>query len=78
MIDVTDNAAQARKQIDGHRRQIRGSVQKWKDYKEDYEKQNQLKTIQNVQNQIQKLKSQHPSLKHDNDKADEWSPGNSI
>lgn len=72
---MADNLATARKQIAGHRQQIRGSVDKWKKYAEPYEKTNQLKTIKNVQGQIEKLVSKHPTLRNERSWEDSWIPG---
>lgn len=72
---MADNTARAREQIAGHRRQIRGSVEKWKRYPEPYQKQEQLNTIENVQGHIRKLKDRHPSLKNDEAAEDTWQPG---
>lgn len=53
-------------------------MQKWQRYSEPYEKQGALKTIQNAQSHIARIKLKHPTLRQDDDRADTWSPGASL
>lgn len=73
---MADNLSSARDRVAGHRKQIRGSVDKWRTYKETYEKNNQVKTIQNAQGQIDKLIQKHPTLKNERSWEDTWKPTN--
>lgn len=71
---MAENASKARTQIEGHRKQVRGSIEKFKNYKEDYEKREQVDTITRVQGLIQKLKDVHPSLRNGTQSEDTWRP----
>ena len=75
---MADNLPQAKDKLAGQRRAVREHVKKWREFNEPYEKNTALKTIQNAQSHIAKIKSDHASLKHDNDKADTWRPGDSL
>lgn len=75
---MAENLAQARQKLDGQRKAVRAHVKKWQEHKEPYEKNVAWKTIQNAQGHIAKIKSDHPTLKNDNDRADSWRPGESI
>ena len=71
---MADNTANARQKIAGHRAAIRDHIAKHKRYSQAYEKQGALNTIQRAQDQIRKLKAEHPSLRNDSDSADTWRP----
>ena len=75
---MADNLSNDRDKLAGHRRAVREHVQKWHRYKESYEKDGALKTIRNAQTHIAKIKSKHPSLRQDQDRADNWGPGDSL
>lgn len=72
---MADNLSRARVQLDGHRKQIRESIKKSKTYPMPYQQENQLKTIQNVQNQIAKLIDRYPTLKNERSWEDSWRKG---
>lgn len=72
---MAENLSKARAQIAGHRKQIRGSIEKYGRYPEAYQKQNQLKTIENCQNQIKKLVDRYPTLRNEGSWEDAWKPG---
>lgn len=71
---MADNTAAARKKLEGHRAAVRDHIAKYKRYAEPYEKHGALRTVQRAQDQIQRLKAAHPSLKHDFDPVDTWRP----
>lgn len=71
---MADNAARARDQLNGHRRAIRGHVDKYRAYKDRQDKDFAVKTIKNAQSHISKLKSKHPSLRGDSSWEDTWRP----
>lgn len=71
---MSDNTAQARKKLEGHREAVRDATRKWHRYTETYEKDGQWRTIQNAQRHIQRIKNDHPSLGL-SDRADSWRPG---
>lgn len=73
-VTVADNTARARQELQGQRRAISQHVDKYKRYTQSYEKDFALKTIRNAQQQIARLKSAHPSLKHDSSWEDGWRP----
>ena len=69
---MSDNTASAKKKIEGHRAHIRTHIEKYKRYREDYEKQNMVKQIQNAQHQISDLRRKHPSISGSDE--DTWRP----
>jgi len=69
---MAENTASARKKIDGHRNHIRTHIEKYKRYKEPYEKAQMVKQIQNAQNQITELRAKHPSIVGSSE--DTWRP----
>jgi hypothetical protein len=71
---MADNTSRSREQIKGHRKAIEDHIDKWHRYTSPQDKQFALKTVQNAQSQIEKLKSRHPSLAVDRDRLDTWSP----
>lgn len=73
---MSENTAQARKKLAGHRGAVRDATRKWHSYPESYQKNDQWKTIQNAQRHIEKIKGDHPSLMG-RDPADTWRPGDS-
>jgi hypothetical protein len=73
---MSDNTANARTKLAGHRATVRAHSQKWHDYREQYEKDFAWKTIQNAQNMISRLKTDHPSLR-ESSREDNWRPGDS-
>ncbi|TDO68419.1 hypothetical protein EV651_102340 [Kribbella sp. VKM Ac-2571] len=75
---MADNLARAREKLDGQRRAVREHVEKWQRYVEAYEKNGALKTIQNAQRHIQKIKSDYPTLRNDNRSEDAWRPGDRL
>lgn len=75
---MADNLARAREKLDGQRRAVREHVEKWNRYTEEYEKAGALKTIENAQGHIQKIKSDFPTLNNDNQKEDTWRPGDRL
>lgn len=72
---MAENLAKARAQLEGHRKQIRGSIKKYDTYPEQHQKKNQLKTIENVQKQIEKLISRYPTLRNERSWEDSWKEG---
>lgn len=76
--NVADNLSHDRDKLSGHRKAVREHVQKWHKYSEHYEKEGALKTIRNAQSHIARIKSKHPTLRQDQDRADTWSPGESL
>jgi hypothetical protein len=75
---MADNLARAREKLDGQRRAVRDHADKWQRYVEPYEKAGALKTIQNAQGHIQKIKSDYPTLRNDNRPEDNWRPGDRL
>lgn len=71
---MADNTATARKQLAGHRDAVREHIEKYRRYVEPYEKDDALKTVVRVQDEISKLKDRHPSLRYDTDPLDTWKP----
>jgi hypothetical protein len=60
--------------IDGHRRAIREHIEKYNRYPMKQDKDYALKTIRNVQTQIQSLRTKHPQIPAD--PIDTWRPEN--
>jgi hypothetical protein len=71
---MTDNTARAKRELGSMRRAIRDHIDKYKKYKQQHEKDFAVKTISNVQAQIAKLKSRHPTLGRDSSWEDTWRP----
>lgn len=71
---MADNTARARKELQGQRQAVSQHVDKYRMHVQSYEKDFALKTIRNAQQQITRLKSAHPSLKHDSSWEDTWRP----
>jgi len=59
---MAENATKARKMIDGHRSHIRSHIDKYNIYREEYEKRNMVKQIENAQNQITSLRRKFSSI----------------
>lgn len=75
---MAENLAKARAQLEGHRKQIRGSIKKYNTYPEQHHKDGQLKTIENVQRQIAKLIDRYPTLKKERSWEDSWKKGDNA
>ena len=69
---MADNAARARKELDGMRSAVQAHIAKWRQYSDPNDKAFALKTIQRVQGDIAKLRGKHPSL--GSDPLDSWCP----
>jgi len=78
VVQMADNLSRAREKLDGQRRAVREHVDKWRRYTEAYEKTGALKTIQNAQRHIQKIKSDFPTLRNDNKPEDTWKAGDRL
>jgi hypothetical protein len=72
---MSDNTAKARKDLDGARAAVREHVEKWRRYPGEYDKNFAVKTIERVQRDIAKIKSDHPSL-NTNSPEDSWTVRN--
>lgn len=70
---MADNIARARKELESARKAVAEHVDKWKRYTEKQDKDFAAKTVKRVQGDIQKLKSNHPSLNKDS-WEDTWAP----
>ena len=75
---MADNLSRAREKLDGQRKAVREHVDKWRRYVQPYEKTGALKTIENAQRHIQKIKADFPTLKSDNKTEDTWRPGDRL
>ncbi|MFI9009237.1 hypothetical protein ACIGNX_18615 [Actinosynnema sp. NPDC053489] len=71
---MPSNTAGDRDKIASQRNTIATHIEKWRRYPNPQDKEFALKTIRNAQAQIQKLKSRHPSLRHDTASEDTWQP----
>lgn len=74
---MANNTAKAREQLEGHRRAVREHARKWRDYSAHQDKNFALKTIENAQRHIQRLKDAHPSLSS-NQREDSWRSGDAV
>lgn len=70
---MADNTARARKQLEGARSSVAEHVEKWRRYSDPNDKSFALKTVERVQKEISKIKSNHPSLNHSS-WEDSWRP----
>lgn len=71
---MAENLARAREQLAGQRKAVEEHIEKWRRHTEPYEKTFALKTIQNAQGHIEKLKQKYPALSRDSSKFDTWRP----
>ena len=72
---MADNTAKARKDLDGARGAAREHIEKWRKYPNEQDKGFALKTLDRVQRDIAKLKSDHPSL-NSSSPEDTWTTRN--
>ncbi|MEV8373607.1 hypothetical protein AB0P21_12760 [Kribbella sp. NPDC056861] len=75
---MADNLASTRDKLKAQRKTVRTHAEKWRVHVEPYEKTFALKTIENAQKFIQKLKSDHPTLRNDDQPEDNWKPGDRL
>jgi hypothetical protein len=59
---MADNTAKARKELAGMRGAARDHISKWRKYPAQQDKDFAAKTIERIQGDIRKIKSEHPSL----------------
>lgn len=71
---MADNLSRAREKLEGQRAAVREHIEKWRRYQEPYEKTTALKTIQNAQSHIAKIKDSYSTLKNNNKPEDTWKP----
>ena len=72
---MADNTAKAKKDLDGARSAVREHIAKWRKYPDTNDKAFAAKTIERVQRDIAKIKSDHPSLSS-SAPEDSWNPRN--
>lgn len=71
---MAENLAKAREQLSGHRKAVEEHIEKWRRYPDQQDKSFALKTIENAQGHIAKLKQKYPALSRDTNKFDSWRP----